>query len=109
MPVAYRPFPSLSLLSEEAESGPWRSSSHIASSVSDAGRDPAAGMRRSTSRGFALLKVALMSCAQRMFWDLGQWKSVCVRPDLDLPAADLGSQQGFVVQLEVSLSDGGVR
>lgn len=64
MPALYRPFPSLSLLSEEAESGPWRSSSHIVSSVSEAGRELTPGLRRSTSRGFALPKVPLPSCLQ---------------------------------------------
>lgn len=60
----YLPFPSLSLLPVEAESGPCRSSSHIVSSVSEAGREPTPGLRRSTSRGLTLLEAALPSCFQ---------------------------------------------
>lgn len=64
VPGLHLPQSSLSLLSVEAVSGPWRSSSHIVSSVSEAGREPTLGLRRSTSRGFTLMGAPLSSWPQ---------------------------------------------
>lgn len=57
---------SLPLLPVEAESGPWRSSSHTVSSVSEVGREPILGLRRSTSAGFTLMETPPSSCFQKV-------------------------------------------
>ena len=63
-PPLYLPLPSLSLLPVEAVSGPCKSSSHIVSSVSEAGRGPV-GFRRSSSGGFILTAA---TCPSWGFW-----------------------------------------
>lgn len=58
----------LSVLGEEAESGPCRSSSHSISSESEAGRESSEGRSWSTRAGFATVTAVKASSASCSWW-----------------------------------------